>query len=56
MLVTPLTGVIILNNENDLEIDPVKLFNTKTNIEIHRIWGQGEIYLPSGNYLDFFSI
>ena len=53
---TPLTNVIIKNNANLKETDPAKLLDTKTNIEIHRTWGQGLKILPFGTYIDFFTV
>ena len=53
---TPLTNVIIKNNGTDIETDPAKLLDTKTNIEIQNTWGKGVITLPLGTYADFFTV
>jgi hypothetical protein len=46
--------MIVIDNLNNIETNAVKKANTKTNIEIHRTWGQGEIFGKIGDYRDFF--
>ena len=50
-LIVPLTQMRVKDNQNTIETGVV----VKTNIEIHRTWGQGEIFGANEDYRDFFT-